>query len=186
MIMGKKLIGFGSLAAILLIAGFIFFRFYFVFGEGVKAGELNRCFTGCPDLRRVDLSGVTTVGQYGMNDAFNGNKSLTTCLLNSLTRIGDAKAPSGLTRAFCGCTSITRVGDVDPGVSGKATGVDLRSLAAIGACGPGGSGGMANCFRDCTALKTVGKITRPANTATSESSKVTCKAVPRTEVPFLK
>ena len=39
--MGKKLIGFGSLAAILLIAGFIFFRFYFVFGEGVKAGELN-------------------------------------------------------------------------------------------------------------------------------------------------
>ena len=41
MIMGKKLIGFGSLAAILLIAGFIFFRFYFVFGEGVKAGELN-------------------------------------------------------------------------------------------------------------------------------------------------
>lgn len=41
MIMGKKLIGFGSLAAILLITGFIFFRFYFVFGEGVKAGELN-------------------------------------------------------------------------------------------------------------------------------------------------
>lgn len=39
--MGKKLIGFGSLAAILLITGFIFFRFYFVFGEGVKAGELN-------------------------------------------------------------------------------------------------------------------------------------------------
>ena len=41
MIMGKKLLGFGSLAAIILIAGFIFFRFYFVFGEGVKAGELN-------------------------------------------------------------------------------------------------------------------------------------------------
>lgn len=31
-------------AAVLLIAaaGFIFFKFYFVFGEGVKAGELNQ------------------------------------------------------------------------------------------------------------------------------------------------
>ena len=39
--MGKKLIGLASLIAILVLAGFIYFKFYFVFGEGVKAGELN-------------------------------------------------------------------------------------------------------------------------------------------------
>lgn len=39
--MGKKLIGLGTLIAVLLLAGFVFFKFYFVFGEGVKAGELN-------------------------------------------------------------------------------------------------------------------------------------------------
>ena len=34
---------FGIVGAILLLAaaGFVFFKFYFVFGEGVKAGELN-------------------------------------------------------------------------------------------------------------------------------------------------
>ena len=40
--MGKKIIGLGTLAAILLLAGFVYFRFFFVFGEGVKAGELNQ------------------------------------------------------------------------------------------------------------------------------------------------
>lgn len=39
--MGKKITGIVSLIAIILIAGFIYFKFYFVFGEGVKAGELN-------------------------------------------------------------------------------------------------------------------------------------------------
>lgn len=40
--MKKKIIT--SLIAIIVIAlaGFIFFKFYFVFGEGVKAGELNQ------------------------------------------------------------------------------------------------------------------------------------------------
>lgn len=35
---------FGSLIALLVIAlaAFIYFKFYFVFGEGVKAGELNQ------------------------------------------------------------------------------------------------------------------------------------------------
>lgn len=35
---------FGPLAAVILVAlaAFLFFRFYFVFGEGVKAGELNQ------------------------------------------------------------------------------------------------------------------------------------------------
>ncbi|WP_299287478.1 hypothetical protein [uncultured Mucilaginibacter sp.] len=30
-----------SIVLILLIAGFIYYRYFFVFGEGVKAGELN-------------------------------------------------------------------------------------------------------------------------------------------------
>lgn len=36
-----KVISIITLVAILLIGGFIYFKFYFVFGEGVKAGELN-------------------------------------------------------------------------------------------------------------------------------------------------
>ncbi|MBE6235626.1 MAG: hypothetical protein E7112_05260 [Bacteroidales bacterium] len=39
--MKGKIIGIASLTAALLLAGFVFFKFYFVFGEGVKAGELN-------------------------------------------------------------------------------------------------------------------------------------------------
>jgi len=36
-----KVITITSLIITLALTGFIFFRFYFVFGEGVKAGELN-------------------------------------------------------------------------------------------------------------------------------------------------
>ena len=39
--MKGKIIGIGSLILILVLTGFIYFKFYFVFGEGVKAGELN-------------------------------------------------------------------------------------------------------------------------------------------------
>ena len=39
--MKRKIIAFTSVIAVLLLAGFIYFKFYFVFGEGVKAGELN-------------------------------------------------------------------------------------------------------------------------------------------------
>ena len=39
--MKGKILGSLSLLAALILAGFIFFKFYFVFGEGVKAGELN-------------------------------------------------------------------------------------------------------------------------------------------------
>ena len=39
--MKRKIIAFTSIIAVLLLAGFIYFKFYFVFGEGVKAGELN-------------------------------------------------------------------------------------------------------------------------------------------------
>jgi hypothetical protein len=37
----KKGLYIGTFVAILVFACWIFFRFYFVFGEGVKAGELN-------------------------------------------------------------------------------------------------------------------------------------------------
>ncbi len=39
--MKGKVIGFISIIVALALAAFVFFRFYFVFGEGVKAGELN-------------------------------------------------------------------------------------------------------------------------------------------------
>ncbi len=41
MTMKGKIIGFISFFVALALAAFIFFKFYFVFGEGVKAGELN-------------------------------------------------------------------------------------------------------------------------------------------------
>lgn len=39
--MKRKIITFITLAAVIALAGFIYFRYYFVFGEGVKAGDLN-------------------------------------------------------------------------------------------------------------------------------------------------
>ncbi len=39
--MKRKILLISSLAVALALAAFIYFRFYFVFGEGVKAGELN-------------------------------------------------------------------------------------------------------------------------------------------------
>ena len=39
--MKVKIIGITTAIVALVLAGFIFFKFYFVFGEGVKAGELN-------------------------------------------------------------------------------------------------------------------------------------------------
>lgn len=38
---GAKVITVISVVAVLALAGWFFFKFYFVFGEGVKAGELN-------------------------------------------------------------------------------------------------------------------------------------------------
>ncbi len=38
----SKIISITTFVVILALAGFIFFRFYFVFGEGVKAGDLNQ------------------------------------------------------------------------------------------------------------------------------------------------
>lgn len=39
--MKRKIIWITSLVAVLALVAFIYFKFYFVFGEGVKAGELN-------------------------------------------------------------------------------------------------------------------------------------------------
>lgn len=36
-----KFIGISTIVAVAVLALFVFFKFYFVFGEGVKAGELN-------------------------------------------------------------------------------------------------------------------------------------------------
>lgn len=38
---GRKILTILSIIIVLAAAGFIFFKFYFVFGSGVKAGELN-------------------------------------------------------------------------------------------------------------------------------------------------
>lgn len=38
----SKIISITTFVVISALAGFIFFRFYFVFGEGVKAGDLNQ------------------------------------------------------------------------------------------------------------------------------------------------
>ena len=39
--MKRKILTFATLIVALAVAAFVYFRFYFVFGEGVKAGELN-------------------------------------------------------------------------------------------------------------------------------------------------
>lgn len=38
---GKNAISLISVIVVLLIAGLVYYRYFFVFGEGVKAGELN-------------------------------------------------------------------------------------------------------------------------------------------------
>jgi len=38
---GKKVTLLIAITAILIIAGLVYYRYFFVFGEGVKAGELN-------------------------------------------------------------------------------------------------------------------------------------------------
>ncbi|MGM9787197.1 MAG: hypothetical protein ACI3ZS_10240 [Candidatus Cryptobacteroides sp.] len=38
---GRRAVAVASAVVALALAGFIYFRFYFVFGEGVKAGDLN-------------------------------------------------------------------------------------------------------------------------------------------------
>lgn len=39
--MKRKILTFITLITVLFLSGFIYFKYYFVFGEGVKAGELN-------------------------------------------------------------------------------------------------------------------------------------------------
>lgn len=42
MTLKTKIIGSITAAVVIVLAGLFFFRFYFVFGEGVKAGDLNQ------------------------------------------------------------------------------------------------------------------------------------------------
>lgn len=37
----KKVLSIGTIIILIVFSGWFFFKFYFVFGEGVKAGELN-------------------------------------------------------------------------------------------------------------------------------------------------
>ncbi len=39
--MKKKIIGIITAVLVIALAATVYFKFYFVFGEGVKAGELN-------------------------------------------------------------------------------------------------------------------------------------------------
>lgn len=39
---GKRIILWSSVALLIILAGLFWFKFYFVFGRGVKAGELNQ------------------------------------------------------------------------------------------------------------------------------------------------
>lgn len=38
---GKKIITYSTIVTVLILSVFIYYHYYFVFGEGVKAGELN-------------------------------------------------------------------------------------------------------------------------------------------------
>lgn len=38
---GKKITSIGITAVLLILVGFLYYKYYFVFGEGVKAGDLN-------------------------------------------------------------------------------------------------------------------------------------------------
>lgn len=37
----KKITSIGIITVVLILVGFIYYKYYFVFGEGVKAGDLN-------------------------------------------------------------------------------------------------------------------------------------------------
>ncbi|MBO7192057.1 MAG: hypothetical protein J6V17_01540 [Bacteroidales bacterium] len=39
--MKRKILGIATAVIVLFLTGFVYFKYYFVFGEGVKAGELN-------------------------------------------------------------------------------------------------------------------------------------------------
>lgn len=41
LVMKKKIFWIAGIVVVLLLAAFVYVKFYFVFGEGVKAGELN-------------------------------------------------------------------------------------------------------------------------------------------------
>ncbi len=73
-----KVIGIISLLLILILSGLIYFKFYFVFGEGVKAGELNqftlkgyvfKTYEG--KLIQAGLRGGTATGTGALIESYN-------------------------------------------------------------------------------------------------------------------
>ena len=94
---------------------------------------LQYAFYGCSDLTGTfDLSSLTSVGGSGLNNAFYGCSGLTSVDLSSLTSVGG----SGLQYAFRGCT--------------KLTSVDFSSLKTIT-----GNNSLRYLFYGCTAITDV-------------------------------
>ena len=59
-------------------------------------------FYGCTSLTTVDMSSLTSIGNYGMNYTFYQNTALKTVYLSKLSSVGT----SGLNNIFNGCTSL--------------------------------------------------------------------------------
>jgi len=96
---------------------------------------LYNAFYGCTSLTSVDLSSLTIVsGSYGLYCAFKNCTSLTSVDLSSLTKVIGSNA---LGNAFYGCTRLTSV--------------DLSPLTTVS-----GSNGLSNAFYGCTGLTSVG------------------------------
>jgi hypothetical protein len=84
------------------------------------------------DISNLSFGGITTVGDYGMSDIFQGCSLLTTAPdLSSLTSVGTY----GMSNMFRGCSLLT-------------TAPDLSSLTSVGEYG------MAYMFEDCSSLTT--------------------------------
>lgn len=85
----------------------------------------------CTSLTSVDLSSITSVGESGLKDAFNGCGYLTSMNLSNVTSVSD----EGLVTAFSGCSRLTSI--------------NLSSVTSIG------YSGLANAFFNCRQLTSV-------------------------------
>lgn len=88
-------------------------------------------FNGSIKLQTVDMSGVTSISNYGCDAMFSGCKSLTTVEMRNVTSIDSY----GCNSMFFNCTSLTTV--------------DIRNVTSIG------NGGCSNMCYGCTHLSTV-------------------------------
>ena len=92
---------------------------------------LQEICKGCRSLTSVDLSSITSVGESGLKDAFNNCSYLTSMNLSNVTSVGD----EGLVTAFSGCSRLTSI--------------NLSSVTSIG------YSGLGNAFLNCRQLTSV-------------------------------